>query len=134
MPEKSRKTAAVVLAAGKGVRMKSDLPKVLHEIDGKPLICHVADKLKNFDIEKVIIIVGYKKELVIEAMDGYDVEFVVQEKQLGTGHAVMMAEETLKDFSGDVMVLLGGRPFLNQKTIQNLMTEHVSRSAVATVL
>jgi len=134
MPEKSRKTAAVILAAGKGVRMKSDLPKVLHEIDGKPLICHVADKLKNFDIEKVVIVIGYKKELVIEAMDGYDVEFVVQEKQLGTGHAVMMAEDTLKDFSGDVMVLLGDVPFLSSETIQNLISEHVSRSAVATVL
>jgi UDP-N-acetylglucosamine diphosphorylase/glucosamine-1-phosphate N-acetyltransferase len=134
MVEQSRKIAAVVVAAGKGVRMKSDLPKVLHEIDGKPLVCHIADTLKEFNLEKTVIIVGYKKELVIEAMNSYDVEFVVQEKQLGTGHAVMMAEETLKDFSGDVMVLLGDVPFLSKETIQNLLDEHTNRSAAATVL
>lgn len=134
MPENSRKTAAIVLAAGKGVRMKSDLPKVLHDIDGRPLICYLADTLKQIDLERTIIVVGYKQELVKEKLRGFDFEFVEQLEQQGTGHAVMMAERALEGFSGNVLVLLGDVPFLRKKTILSLIREHIDRSAAATVL
>ena len=126
--------AAVVMAAGKGVRMKSDLPKVVHEIKGKPLICYVADTLKKLGLGKIVIIVGYKQEIVKQALAGYDVEFAVQEQQLGTGHAVMMAEENLRDFEGDVLVLSGDVPLIQADTIKNMIKEHRDSNAVATVL
>ncbi len=134
MPENSQKTAAIVLAAGKGVRMKSDLPKVLQEIDSRPLISYLADTLKQIDLDRIIIVVGYKKELVEEKLQGFDFEFVEQVEQLGTGHAVMMAEKALAGFDGDVLVLLGDVPFLRKETILSLLREHTSRSATATIL
>ena len=135
MPDKEfADVAAVVMAAGRGVRMKSDLPKVVHEIKGKPLICFVADTLKKLGIGKIVIIVGYKREIVIETLKDYDVEFAVQSEQLGTGHAVMMAEENLRDFRGDVLVLSGDVPLIQPGTIRNLIREHRDRQAVATVL
>jgi len=134
MPENSQKTAAIVLAAGKGVRMKSDLPKVLHDIDGRPLICYLADTLKQIDLDRIIIVFGYKKELVEEKLQGFDFEFVEQAERLGTGHAVMMAEKALDGFTGDVLVLLGDVPFLRRETILSLLREHTNRSAAATVL
>lgn len=134
MPKDYRKVAAIILAAGKGVRMKADFPKVLHEIDGKPMICYLADTLSDINLERVLVVVGFKKELVEKALKDYDFEFVVQERQLGTGHAVMMTKESLVDFSGDILVLLGDVPFLRKETILKLMQEHKKRSAVATVL
>jgi len=134
MSDKFPPVAAIVLAAGKGVRMKSDLPKVLHEIDGLPMVCHVLNTLRKLNLKRIIVVVGYRKEQVIDALAGYNVEFIEQNVQLGTGHAVMMAEEALKDFPGDVLVLAGDVPFLGKRTLLNLMKEHYRRQAVATVL
>jgi len=134
MPDKHKHVAAVVMAAGKGVRMKSDFPKVVHEINGKALICYVADTLKELGVDKAVIVVGYKKEIVRQTLRDYDVEFAVQEEQLGTGHAVMMAEENLRDFEGDILVLSGDVPLLRPDTLNNLLQEHYKRQAVATVL
>ncbi|MFA4966776.1 MAG: NTP transferase domain-containing protein [Candidatus Margulisiibacteriota bacterium] len=126
--------AAVVLAAGKGVRMKSDLPKVFHGLAGKPMIEHVVNTLKKIGVEKMFIVVGHKKELIIDHFRGSDVRFVEQKEQLGTGHAVMQAEPYLKDFSGRVLVLAGDVPLLRSKTIQKLIDFHVSHHSSATVL
>lgn len=134
MKSEVQNIAAVVLAAGKGKRMKSDLPKVLHEIGGKPLVCHVADSLVELGLNKAVFVVGFKKEMVIEALSAYDFDFAVQEKQLGTGHAVMMARDKLAGFDGDVLVLLGDVPFLRPQTVTGLIEEHHRRGAVATVL
>ncbi|MBD3381200.1 MAG: NTP transferase domain-containing protein [candidate division Zixibacteria bacterium] len=127
-------TAAVVLAAGKGKRMKSDLPKVLHEIGGRPLVCHVADSLVELGLKRAVFVVGFKKEMVIEALSDYDYDFAVQDEQLGTGHAVMMARDKLAEFEGDILVLLGDVPFLRPRTVAGLLDEHRRRGAVATVL
>jgi UDP-N-acetylglucosamine diphosphorylase/glucosamine-1-phosphate N-acetyltransferase len=132
--EKSRKKAAIILAAGKGVRMKSDLPKVLHEINGRPMILFLAETLQKMDFERVVAVVGYKKDLVVKALKDYDFEFAVQEDQLGTGHAVMMAEEAMNGFEGDVFVLAGDVPFLREETIAGLHKVHMEADAVATVL
>ena len=134
MPDQIKKTAAIVLAAGKGVRMKSDLPKVLHELNGRPMIQYLAETLEDLGLAKAVIVVGYKRHLVEEALADYDFDFAVQEKQLGTGHAVMMAEEALSNFDGDVLVLAGDVPFIRKETIKNLLDLHNKKNAVATVL
>lgn len=124
---------AVILAAGKGTRMKSALPKVLHEIGGKPMVQHVLDAAHIAGANKKVVVVGFGAECVETAL-GNQAEFVVQEEQLGTGHAVMQAKEYLRDFDGTVMVLCGDTPLLTGETLKKLFAEHKSAAAAATVL
>ena len=88
---------ALILAAGKGTRMESDLPKVCHEVGGRPMVCAVVDACIDAGCDRVVVVVGYKQELVREALASYGdkVEFAVQHEQLGTGHAVVSAMVTL---------------------------------------
>ncbi|MBU1320159.1 MAG: NTP transferase domain-containing protein [candidate division Zixibacteria bacterium] len=134
MSSKPYPLVAVVLAAGKGKRMKSDLPKVLHLLAGKPIIEHVLDTLRELDIDKTVVVVGHQAERVIDAISRFGVSFAEQKQQLGTGHAVQMTEEQLSDFDGDVVVLAGDVPMLRAETVKNLLAEHRKRGAVATVL
>ena len=83
---------AVILAAGKGTRMKSDKPKVLHEVLYKPMVQHVVDELKKVGVSKTIVVVGHGADEVKEALAGQNVEFALQAQQLGTGHAVLQAK------------------------------------------
>lgn len=92
--------AIVIMAAGKGTRMQSDLPKVLHKAAGRSLVEHVIDKSYALQPERIVLILGHKAPLVREALEGHRVEFALQEPQLGTGHAVMQAEEALRGFRG----------------------------------
>lgn len=124
---------AVILAAGKGTRMKSTLPKVLHEIGGKPMVQHVLDAAHIAGANKKVVVVGFGAECV-EAALGKQAEFVVQAEQLGTGHAVMQAKDFLQDFNGTVMVLCGDTPLLRGETLQKLFSEHKAANAAATVL
>jgi UDP-N-acetylglucosamine diphosphorylase/glucosamine-1-phosphate N-acetyltransferase len=126
--------AAVVLAAGKGKRMKSDLPKVLHPIHGRPMISILMDTLHSMTFEQIAVVIGYKGEMVLKALSDYPVTFVWQTEQLGTGHAVMMAEPELKDFRGTVLVAAGDVPFLSPKSISRLFEIHESTAAAATCL
>ena len=114
--------------------MKSDLPKVLHDIKGKPIIKYLADTLKEMGLDKAVFVVGYKRHLVEDALADYGYDFAVQEKQLGTGHAVMMAEEALSGFEGNVIVLAGDVPFIRRETLESLIDLHEKKGAVATVL
>ncbi len=123
------KKAAVVLAAGKGKRMKSNLPKVLHKIGGKPMIKILIEKLIQLKFEKIIIIIGYEGEQVQTALADYPVEFVWQREQLGTGHAVMMAKEIMKDFDGVTLVALGDVPFLSELSIDILFDMYKKTNA-----
>ena len=88
------KTYAVVMAAGKGTRMKSDKPKVVHEVLYKPMVCHIVDELKGLGVDGIYVIVGHKAEEVMKLVDG--VEFVMQKEQLGTGHALMQAKDVFR--------------------------------------
>ncbi len=115
------KKAAVILAAGKGTRMKSDLPKVLHEIKGKPMIQYVVETLQKLHFDKIIVVIGFKGEMVEQSLASYPVEFVWQHEQNGTGHAVMMAKDALADFDGNTLIALGDVPFLSSGTIQRLI-------------
>ena len=129
-----KKLATVILAAGKGKRMKSDLPKVLHPLNGSPMIHYVIRLAKSVGSERVIAIVGHKKELVIESCKPLGAEFAVQSQQLGTGHAVQMTEEQLTDFDGDILILSGDVPLLTAGTLRELVESHKENEAVATLL
>ncbi|WP_022853940.1 bifunctional UDP-N-acetylglucosamine diphosphorylase/glucosamine-1-phosphate N-acetyltransferase GlmU [Thermodesulfatator atlanticus] len=126
--------AVVILAAGKGTRMKSPLPKVLHILGGEPLILHVLDTVLALNPQHVLVVVGFKKERVLEVIKPYAVKHVEQREQLGTGHAVLLAEESLKDFNGDVLVLCGDTPLLRVDTLKELCSFHREKQAVATIL
>jgi bifunctional UDP-N-acetylglucosamine pyrophosphorylase/glucosamine-1-phosphate N-acetyltransferase len=125
---------AVVLAAGKGKRMKSDLPKVLHKAAGKSLLEHVLDTLQKIDVDRTVVVIGHRAEQVRQAIRRQGIEFVEQTEQLGTGHAVQMAESALSGFTGRVLVLAGDVPLLRPATLRNLIGEHARRKAAATVL
>src|SRR5690606_11837802 len=106
-------TTAVILAAGKGTRMKSDLPKVAHRVDGRPMIEYVLDAARTAGVERLIVVVGFGADTVRNLLaDHQDVEFALQQEQLGTGHAVMMCRSQLADHQGPVLVLAGDTPLL----------------------
>ncbi|MCI0405884.1 MAG: NTP transferase domain-containing protein, partial [candidate division Zixibacteria bacterium] len=126
--------AAVILAAGKGKRMRSSLPKVLHRLAGRPLVTWVVEAAQKTGIEKIIVVVGYKGEKVKKALQGYRVEFVWQKSQLGTGHAVRMAYPKLKNFHGTLLVLAGDVPAIKPQTIRRFIEFHKRQRALATVL
>jgi len=116
----NRPIAAVVLAAGKGTRMKSDKHKVLHSIAGRPMIEHLLTSLAELAPERTVIVVGEGREQLETALAGR-ADFVVQEPQLGTGHAVLQAEHALEGFVGDVLVLYGDVPFVGAGTMGTMI-------------
>jgi len=126
------KAAAIVLAAGKGVRMKSDLPKVSHSLCGKPMIVRVLKSIDELELEAVYVVVGYKADIVKSECEDFDVTYIEQNEQLGTGHAVMQARPFVKEPL--VIVLNGDVPLLKPETLRNLISYHVSKSASATIL
>jgi UDP-N-acetylglucosamine pyrophosphorylase len=122
------------MAAGKGTRMKSDLAKVLHQINHRPMVHYVIDQAREVGSEKIILIIGHQQEEVRQACRNMKVEFVIQEPQLGTGHAVMMAENFLTTYDGDVLVLSGDVPLLTTDTIRDLVCTHQQARAITTLL
>ena len=112
--------------------MKSELPKVLHPFLGKPLILHVFDSLKTAGINEIIVVIGYKGDMVIETM-GNSVEYVWQYEQLGTGHAVMQAESVLNDYSGLILLACGDVPLIKSSTFIRLK-EEAQREAIKAVV
>ncbi len=130
----TKPTVAVILAAGKGVRMKSDLPKVLHRLGGKPMVEYVIETARQVGAERVILVVGHRWEQSQNSLKHLKVEFVLQREQLGTGHAVLQTKELLSDFEGDVLILCGDVPLLRADTLKMLLKEHREKKAAATVL
>lgn len=124
---------AIVLAAGKGTRMKSKKYKVLHEVAGKSMIEHVVDNVRQSGVEQLVTIVGHGAESV-KATLGNDSLYSFQEEQLGTAHAVKMASEHLEDKQGTTLVVCGDTPLITQQTLEALITHHETNQAQATVL
>lgn len=124
---------AVVLAAGKGTRMRSDLPKVLHELAGQPLLAHVLATARGAGIDRMVVVVGHQAERVRTACQALDLVFVIQEPQLGTGHAVQVAAPALRA-GGWTVVLAGDVPLLRASTLERLITAAVDAAAAAVVL
>ena len=134
---KSTKLTVLVLAAGKGTRMKNpDMAKVMFDIDGKPMVEYVVDLAVKLQALRTILVVGWQKQSVIDHISKVNpsVEFVEQKELLGTGHAVLQAAGALKDFEGDVLVLSGDVPLLTEKTARALIGYHRASDAVATIL
>lgn len=127
--------AVAILAAGKGTRMKSDLPKVLHLLGGRSLIQRVLDSLTDLTPRRRLVIIGYQGDMVRNSLsqDG-SLEFVEQPEQLGTGHAVQQLLPHLKDFDGDLLVLNGDVPLLRAETLKNLLQTHKQQGNQATIL
>jgi len=122
------------LAAGKGKRMKSDLPKVLHKLAGRPMVEYVVDTARAAGANRIILVIGHKWEQMYDYLKSLKVNLVVQREQLGTGHAVLQAKAMLSDFEGEVFVLCGDVPALKPATLRNLLEEHRAHQAAATVL
>lgn len=128
--------SAIILAAGKGTRMKSDLPKVCHPIGGRAMVCAVVDACLEAGCERVVAVVGYKQELVREALASYGdrVVYAIQDEQLGTGHAVMCARDAFEgSASKDVFVLCGDGPLIRTDTLATMLKRHTGEGAVATL-
>ncbi|MGY0394978.1 bifunctional UDP-N-acetylglucosamine diphosphorylase/glucosamine-1-phosphate N-acetyltransferase GlmU [Fusobacterium sp. SYSU M8A802] len=127
------KLKTLILAAGKGTRMKSDLPKVIHKVNGIPMISKIIDVLSGLEPEENILILGHKKEEVLKVV-GENCDYVLQTEQLGTGHAVIQAKEKLSNYDGDVMILCGDTPLLRESTLRSLYEYHQKNGATTTIL
>lgn len=132
------KLEAIILAAGKGTRMQSDLPKVCHEVGGRPMVCAVVDACLEAGCQRVVVVVGYKQELVREALASYgdSVEFAIQHEQLGTGHAVVSAVDAFPyedRAETDVFVLCGDGPLIRSSTLDTMLELHRTKNAAATL-
>jgi UDP-N-acetylglucosamine diphosphorylase/glucosamine-1-phosphate N-acetyltransferase len=126
--------AALVLAAGQGTRMNSDLAKVLHPMAGRPLLAHVLRALEKLRVGRTLVVVGHQRDRVREAFPGDELEWVVQAEQRGTGHAVMMAGPALAGFEGTLLVVCGDTPLLGANTLHRLLEGHAKSGAAVTVL
>lgn len=128
------KTHALVLAAGKSKRMKSKKSKVLHEILGKTIIEYVIDALKIEEIERIGVIIGNHNEKDVKQVLGDSVEYILQKKQLGTGHAVKVAGNWLNAFNGGLIVVVGDAPLINQNVIKDLIKNYYADEYDAVLL
>jgi len=127
--------AAVILAAGKGTRMQSSLPKVLHPLSGKPLLSYVFRTVFELDPDRVLTVVGYGADKVKEIFQNNPrMQFLEQKLQWGTGHAVMQTREALDNFEGTVLVLCGDMPFIRASTLKSMITEHEKIRPACTLL
>jgi bifunctional UDP-N-acetylglucosamine pyrophosphorylase / glucosamine-1-phosphate N-acetyltransferase len=121
-------TLAIILAAGKGKRMASDLPKVLVPVCGRPLIRYVIDAVRASGVRRMLVVVGYRGDLVRHELEGEPgVEFIEQTQQLGTGHAVMMCREKLAGHDGTVLILTGDSPMVQPSSLSALLAEFAAQ-------
>lgn len=120
-----RSLAVVALAAGKGTRLNSPLAKVLQPLAGRPLLHHVLCALEPLTPDPLVVVVGYQADSVkdIFSKDWPALQYAMQEEQLGTGHAALQAEESLKNFEGDLLIVCGDMPFVSSQSLQRLVDE-----------
>ena len=126
---------AIILAAGKGTRMKSDILKVAHRVAGKPIVEYVLDTVLALGVDQIYMVVGHQAELIQNALSHSTITYVTQAEQLGTGHAVMQAAPYFEENTTDsVIVLAGDCPLISEKTLRNLLAVHTESNAAATIL
>lgn len=128
-------TTAIILAAGKGTRMKSDLPKVLHEVCGRPMLWYVIDCCRQAGCQRLLVVIGHMADLVRSTFgaDADDIVWVEQKEQLGTGHAVIACREDLAQLPGPVLVVAGDGPLIRPAALKELLRTHSSTGAAATL-
>ncbi|HUE12855.1 MAG TPA: NTP transferase domain-containing protein, partial [Planctomycetaceae bacterium] len=125
---------AVVLAAGKSTRMKSLLPKVVHEICGRPMVEYVLEAVRQAGVNRTIMVVGHGADIVRSLLAAEpDVDFAMQAEQKGTGHAVMMCRELLAQHTGPVFVLAGDTPLLRSESLRGLLDDLISNRAACVI-
>ena len=129
-----RELRICILAAGKGSRMNSELPKVLHEINNKPILHFVLETSKSLNPQEIILIVGFKKDMVIKSVNKFNVSFAYQEQQKGTAHAIMQCKENLINTSGQTLVLSGDVPFISKSTLKNLIKIHNKNQSLGSII
>lgn len=135
MQSKTNPVSAIILAAGKGTRMKSDLLKVAHEVAGKPILHYVIESVMGVPVDRVFVVVGHQSEHIKSITVYPRLSFVLQESQLGTGHAVSQASLYFRPKKGEtVFVLAGDCPLLRTETLANLLSAHRESNAAATIL
>lgn len=125
--------AAIILAAGKGTRMKSALPKVLHPVGGRPMLGHVLQAVQEAGADQSVVVAGFGSEQVATYV-GNEATLVLQQEQLGTAHALMQAAPAMANFSGHLLVVCGDTPLITGETLSQLVKTHIHRQASATVL
>ena len=127
--------AIAILAAGKGTRMVSNLPKVLHRVSGETLLNRIINTSKKLNPDKIFVVIGHKSDLVKESLlKDNNVEIVLQEPQLGTGHAVQVLSKELNDFRGNLLILNGDVPLIRAKSLKELLKLHSSRDADVSII
>lgn len=124
----------IVLAAGKGTRMKSATAKVLHQIMGRPMLAYVLDTAEELKTQGIYVVVGYQGAKVQEALADRAVRFIWQREQLGTGHAVLCVESELSGYQGNVVILCGDVPLLKARTVKRLIERHIEQGATLSIL
>lgn len=130
----SRRSAAIILAAGKSTRMKTELPKVMHEVCGRPMLSYVLDACRDAGISTVCVVVGFGKDAIIGAYAGHPgVSFVEQKEQKGTGHAVQVCADIFEGFDGNMVVIAGDMPMIHAETLSALLSAHAETKATASL-
>jgi len=131
----NKELRVIILAAGKGTRMNSDLPKVLHKLQGKALIDYVIDESELLDPKEIILVVGFKKEKVIKhTKNRIHLKYATQAEQLGTGHAVLQTKELLKNKKGHILILYGDVPNIKASTLMPIVDDHISNNRDLTLI
>jgi bifunctional UDP-N-acetylglucosamine pyrophosphorylase/glucosamine-1-phosphate N-acetyltransferase len=126
--------AALILAAGQGTRMKSDLAKVLHRVAGRAMVRYVIDAVRSVSPSRIVVVIGHQADAVRRELGGEGVEFVLQTERLGTGHAALAARERFAGFTGTIVVLNGDTPLLRGETLERFLAFHRHGGLAATVL
>ncbi len=134
MKTEDKAFATLILAAGKGTRMKSDLVKVLHPVAGRPMLDYVLNLAEQMGSARIAVIVGHQAELVEARYGNRGLTFVCQREQLGTGHAVLQASEAFAGYRGTILILCGDVPLLKASTVRELMDRHRASGSALTVL
>lgn len=128
------KLSIIILAAGKGTRMESDIPKVLHQVNRKSMIEHVIKQTDYLNPEKLLVVIGYEAEQVKKHLQEYQLSYALQIQQHGTAHAVMQCKKHLINFEGSTLILSGDVPLIKAETLINLYNMHINKNAQATIL
>jgi bifunctional UDP-N-acetylglucosamine pyrophosphorylase / glucosamine-1-phosphate N-acetyltransferase len=124
----------IILAAGKGTRMKSEKAKVLHEVFFAPMVHHVVSAVRPLNPIRTVVVVGHQSAAVMIALESWDCEFVIQEQQLGTGHAVLSAEKAIKEDNCTIMILCGDTPLIRPETLTMMHAFHLQRRSTLTLM
>jgi UDP-N-acetylglucosamine diphosphorylase/glucosamine-1-phosphate N-acetyltransferase len=130
----TRRLSVVIMAAGKGTRMNSDLPKVLHSLNHRPMIAYVVDAARSLKPSNLIAVIGYQKDKVMESIGAEDITFAFQDDPQGTGHAALQTEHALDGFEGDIMILSGDVPLLTTEVLKDYLNHHRKSGVWLTLL